>query len=129
MMAVLSLGSQIGELSRWLSFEHAEWLLQPVANKTNAVGINRNPSEPHMLRLAVPAGNTEYKLMAVSIGRTQTEIKSKQWIGRLDGYADGSMEIDRVDGWTDGWEAFSFLWPPSSPRWSPRCYLIDATAL
>ena len=69
----------------------------------HAVGISRNPSEPHMLRSAVPAGNTEYKHIAVSIGRTQTEIKSKQWIGRLDGYADGSMEMDRwIDGRMDG---------------------------
>ncbi len=50
-----------------------------------------------MLRLAVPAGNTEYKHMAVSIGRTQTRNQIEAMDGRLDGYADGSMEMDRVD--------------------------------
>ena len=76
----------------------------------HAVGISRNPPEPHMLRWAVSAGNTEYKHMVVSAGRTQTRNQidgmdrwTAGWIcRRIDG--NGSVDL-----WTDGWETMFVL--------------------
>ena len=89
---------------------------QPVANKKNAVEINRNPSEPHiMLRLAVPAGNTEYKHMSVSAGRTQMRNQidgMDQWTaGWIYRWIDGNGSVDL---WKDGWEpmfVLNFIFP------------------
>ena len=98
----------------------------------HAVGISRNPPEPHMLRLAVSAGNTEYKHMVVSAGRTQTRNQidgmdrwTAGWICR---WIDGNGSVDL---WTDGWETMFVL--SSSPKMveyvHPRFYgLMDARA-
>ena len=96
----------------------------------HAVGISRNPPEPHMLRWAVSAGNTEYKHMVVSAGRTQTRNQidgmdrwTAGWIcRRIDG--NGSVDL-----WTDGWETMfvlSYL-PNMLDNVYPRCdSLMDA---
>ena len=68
-----------------------------------------------MLRLAVSAGNTEYKHMVVSAGRTQMRNQidgmdrwTAGWIyRRIDG--NGSVDL-----WTDGWEpmfVLNFIFP------------------
>ena len=56
------------------------------------------------------------------------EIKSMGWIdGRLDGYADGSMEVDRcIDGRLDGKQAIFVL--PSSPQMVENCCILGAAA-
>ena len=80
----------------------------------HAVGISRNPPEPHMLRLAVSAGNTEYKHMVVSAGRI-TNAKSNRWDGAMDGWVD--MPVDRwkwIGGFMDGWmgnNVCAFIFP------------------
>ena len=86
-----------------------------------------------MLRLAVSAGNTEYKHMVVSAGRTQTRNQidgmdrwTAGWIcRRIDG--NGSVDL-----WTDGWETMFVLssFPKMVDSVYPRCYgLMDALAL
>ena len=69
-----------------------------------------------MLRSAVPAGNTEYKHMAVSIGRTQTRNQidgmdrwTAGWICRwIDGNGSGGF----MDGWMGDSFSFGHLLPP-----------------
>jgi hypothetical protein len=68
-----------------------------------------------MLRLAVSAGNTEYKHMVVSAGRTQMRNQidgmdrwTAGWIYR---WIDGNGSVDL---WTDGWEPMfvvNFIFP------------------
>ena len=65
----------------------------------HAVGINRNPPEPHICYggLSQPATQNTNTWLCQPVAHKR-EIKSMEWIdGRLDGYADGSMEMDRVD--------------------------------
>ena len=90
----------------------------------HAVGISRNPPEPHMLRWAVSAGNTEYKHMVVSAGRTQMRNQidgmdrwTAGWICR---WIDGNGSVDL---WTDGWETMfvlsSFIFPQDGRQCLP----------
>ena len=71
----------------------------------HAVGISRNPPEPHICYggLSQPATQNTNTWLCQPVAH-KCEIKSMGWIdGRLDGYADGSMEMDRwIDGRMDG---------------------------